>query len=108
MRHAALPLPTDFSCEVLGTVTGLRVLAAGAGPNTLLGQWVTEAGGRYTAMDKWKQARDAQAAAGHIVLEVTPSNSITDLLTNPTVQDHEFDVGHARFVICHLYEDCCG
>ena len=107
-RLNALQAPDEFSRNILGDIQGKSVLDVGAGTNTHLGDWVNAEGGHYSVMDPWGPAQTAQQAAGHTIVtsSTNPADisgqSITGLLSNTTIQDNQFDISHARFVLCHV------
>ena len=101
-RLVALDVPDRFSRELLGDPSGRDVLDVGAGPNVRLGQWVESQGGHYHVIDPWETAQRAHIDAGHDVID---GADVVSLLGDRRVRDACFDVGHARFLLCHVPAD---
>jgi hypothetical protein len=78
-------------------VRGSSVLDAGAGPSTVLGNWVAKNGGSYTALDIQEDWIRAHREAGHRTV-------LGSLLEHPIVYGL-FDITHTRFVLMHLPEE---
>ena len=97
-RLSSFDLPNQVSINAIGEIRAeTKFLDVGAGSNTVLGKYVSEHNGIYTALDKNQSFLDIQKAKG--VITIHGDAREMPLSTN------SFDISHVRFVIAHLGQD---
>ncbi len=111
-RLETFSYPHQVSCMLLDDITFRSLLDAGAGPSTMLAEYIANGrGADYYAVDNGKMVVNGQDKFfSDILSEKLAQRGITVDVRNADIcnlpyQDNFVDVVHVRFVMMHLPHD---